>query len=77
VVVAGGAVPATEWLAGSGLPLGRHLDPGERWFAAGYGHHGTATGVLGWNASPRRVEVAQRDSGAAVDGRGQPQRPLP
>jgi len=29
-------------------------DPGERRFAAAYGHHGTVTGVLGWN-SPREV----------------------
>jgi NADPH-dependent 2,4-dienoyl-CoA reductase/sulfur reductase-like enzyme len=35
-------------------------DPGERRFAAAYGHHGTVTGVLGWNASPREVRALRR-----------------
>jgi NADPH-dependent 2,4-dienoyl-CoA reductase/sulfur reductase-like enzyme len=35
-------------------------DPGECRFAAAYGHHGTVTGVLGWNASPREVRTLRR-----------------
>jgi NADPH-dependent 2,4-dienoyl-CoA reductase/sulfur reductase-like enzyme len=35
-------------------------DPSERRFVAAYGQHGTATGVLGWNASPRELRALRR-----------------
>jgi hypothetical protein len=36
-----------------------HSDPGERRFVAAYGHRGTVTGVLGWNA-PRQLRQLRR-----------------
>jgi NADPH-dependent 2,4-dienoyl-CoA reductase/sulfur reductase-like enzyme len=35
-------------------------DPGEHRFTAAYGYHGTVTGVVGWNASPREVRTLRR-----------------
>jgi NADPH-dependent 2,4-dienoyl-CoA reductase/sulfur reductase-like enzyme len=35
-------------------------DPGGHRFVAAYGQHGTATGVLGWNASPRELRALRR-----------------
>jgi NADPH-dependent 2,4-dienoyl-CoA reductase/sulfur reductase-like enzyme len=34
-------------------------DPGDRRFAAAYGHHGTVTAVVGWN-SPREVRTLRQ-----------------
>jgi hypothetical protein len=35
-------------------------DPGARRFVAAYGQHGTVTGVLGWNASPRELRALRQ-----------------
>jgi predicted phosphatase len=35
-------------------------DPGDRRFVAAFGHHGTVTGVLGWNSSPRELRALRQ-----------------
>jgi 3-phenylpropionate/trans-cinnamate dioxygenase ferredoxin reductase component len=35
-------------------------DPGDRTFTAAYGHHGTVTGVFGWNSPPREVRALRQ-----------------